>query len=800
MGLATHLELDTVIGDDFKVVGRLGEGGMGVVFETIQLTTGYRRALKVMHAPFAMDQRARERFEQEARIGAQVLSDHVVQVVAAGIDERSAMPWLAMELLEGQDLEQYIRAHGPMSLADTATIIGQVAHALAAAHDVGVVHRDVKPENVFLSVSRSVGIPFMVKMLDFGIAKLRSSARAATLAVGTPGYMAPEQTQASDEIGPAADIWSLGLLVFRMLTGAWFWRATCDDAGMALLWREMLVDPIPSASERAYELGLPELFPPGFDDWFAQCVDRDPAARFQHARAAGAALASVFAAAGVEVRASNQVLAGHEHLVSSAAARPSLLRSPPQVDRATSSPGSIRASRPGRTGSEPLVTLDNAALHSISTVPSVHISNHRVSFREDGERVVTAASHGDLLLEVSLAAGIKHFHACGGKARCSTCRVVVLEGRDSLSPRTAAEEAVASRRKWPATTRLACQARVHGPCTVRRLVIDSGDASLVDLRRTGEVVETRSTPATILVLRLDGIDTVLADGFPDDAIHVLERCLTSIEELLSDNGGRVVSFEGTSVIAAFEAGPEGVRRALRVGLRSVARIRRLNPYLLKHFGAQVETAAGLGVGTLVEGVAVSSSARGAVKLGAAVRQARQACNVAGSGMVLAPTELLADLDHELVTAEGPAGLRVVLDFAKSDVVYLVQSSFDRLATGGGNQVQRFAEAFYNELFEIHPDAIPVFEHTDMARQQKMLMDTLALAIRGLDDFAKIEQAVRELGERHVDYGASMRDYKMVGQALLTTLERFLGDAFTAEAELAWREVYSTLVRTMTEIC
>ncbi|HLT37165.1 MAG TPA: globin domain-containing protein, partial [Enhygromyxa sp.] len=273
--------------------------------------------------------------------------------------------------------------------------------------------------------------------------------------------------------------------------------------------------------------------------------------------------------------------------------------------------------------------------------------------------------------------------------------------------------------------------------------------------------------------------------------HVLERCMTPVEELLTDNGGRLIGFEGSSLIAAFEAGSDGVRRALRVGLRAVARIRRLNPLLLKHFGAQVETAAGLGSGILVDGTAISTSTRGQVLLGAAIRQARHACNLADNGQVLAHADLLAD--QELVTGSGPGQLRVVIDFAKSDVVYLVQSSFDRL----DGKAQAFAEAFYNELFEIHPAAIPAFEHTDMVRQQKMLMDTLTLAIRGLDDFAKIEAAVRELGERHVDYGATLKDYKFVGQALLTTLERFLGDAFTPEAELAWREVYSTLVRTMT---
>jgi hemoglobin-like flavoprotein/class 3 adenylate cyclase len=326
---------------------------------------------------------------------------------------------------------------------------------------------------------------------------------------------------------------------------------------------------------------------------------------------------------------------------------------------------------------------------------------------------------------------------------------------------------------------------------VRRLVVDPNDASMADMRRTTEGGASRSQPATALMLRLDGIDDVLADGFPDDAIHVLERCLAPLEELLADNGGRMAGFDGAAAIAAFEAGEDGVRRALRVALRASARIRRLNPYLLKHFGAQVSTAAGLGGGVLLEGKATTNSRAGQVLMGAAVRQARHACEHAARGQVLAPTALLDGQD--LIYAEAPEGLVLVHDFAKSDVVYLVQTSFDRLE----GQAGAFAEAFYDELFEIHPAAIPLFEHTDMQRQQKMLIDTLAIAVRGLDDFAKIEGAVRELGERHVDYGATLRDYKFVGQALLGTLGRFLGDSYTPEVELAWREVYSTLVRTMT---
>jgi ferredoxin/hemoglobin-like flavoprotein/tRNA A-37 threonylcarbamoyl transferase component Bud32 len=781
MTLLAQPKHDTIIGEDFKILRRIGEGGMGVVYAAIQLTTGHERAVKIMHSPFALDARARERFEQEARIGARIQSDHVVQVVAAGVHEASRTPWLAMEMLSGQDLERYLKTRGPLPLADSAVVIGQVVHALAAAHDVDVVHRDIKPENIFLSVSRVVGIPFMVKILDFGIAKLRSSVRSATVAVGTPAYMAPEQSQASDDIGPAADVWSLGLVVYRMLTGHQFWRASGEDATMPQLWRELLINPIPTASERAFEQGCEQLLPPGFDEWFAACLDREPSLRFQHARAAGVALDQVMRAVGI---------AGLSSLGSSQTPAPGLSAALHE-GRAMPQSGVTVAMA---TGFAPHLAFHVAADQQPTAPASMlGVPTHRVAFRERGERLITLAPEGATLLDVSLGAGIAHYHACGGNARCSTCRVVVVEGRDSLSPRTEAEQQIATRRKWPATTRLACQAQVLGPVTVQRMVIDPNDASLADLRRTTEGGATRSQPATVLVLRLDGIDAVLADGFPDDAIHMFERCLVPLEELLADNGGRMIGFDGTAAIASFDPGLDGVRRALRVALRVSARIRRLNPYLLKHFGAQVSTAAGLGGGMLLEGKASTAARAGLVLMGAAVRDARRACDYAARGQVLARSELLDGQD--LVFAEASAGLVAVLDFAKSDVVFLVQSSFDLLE----GQATAFATAFYDHLLELHPAAAPLFENVDMVRQKKMLMDTLALAVRGLDDFGKIAPAVRELGQRHVDYGATIRDYKFVGQALLDTLAQFLGDGFTPEAELAWREIYSTLVRTMTEL-
>lgn len=152
-----------------------------------QLSTGRRRALKVLHAQLNDDEGMRARFEREARVGARIESEHVVEVLAAGMDAESGLPWLVMELLEGEDLADHLARQGPLDHAHAGAIGAQLCHALAAAHSVGVVHRDLKPENVFLAKARRLGADFTVKVLDFDIAKIVADAKSRTTdAVGTP--------------------------------------------------------------------------------------------------------------------------------------------------------------------------------------------------------------------------------------------------------------------------------------------------------------------------------------------------------------------------------------------------------------------------------------------------------------------------------------------------------------------------------------------------------------------------------------------------------------------------------------
>jgi len=279
---------------DFRVVRKLTEGGMGAVYVVEQVSTGRERALKLMHPELVGDAALRAKFAQEARIGARVKSDHVVEVVAAGVDDETGTPYLAMELLEGEDLESRL-SRGPLSSDECYAILEQLCHAVAAAHASGIVHRDLKPENVFLRRARGASAAASVKVLDFGIAKVVEEARTSsnTGALGSPYWMAPEQTERSATITPATDVWAIGLIAFNVFAGRPFWRSANDGvSSLTAFMRELVLEPIPPASQRAADYGVAERMPPGFDAWLAKCVVREPSARFRDASEAWSALAS----------------------------------------------------------------------------------------------------------------------------------------------------------------------------------------------------------------------------------------------------------------------------------------------------------------------------------------------------------------------------------------------------------------------------------------------------------------------------------------------------------------------------
>ncbi len=268
----------------YRVVRRIAAGGMGAVFEVVHVETQRRRALKVMLPELLANRQLRERFQMEARITANVDTEYIVDVFDAGIDEATGMPFLVMELLNGEDLGKILEQSGPLSPAQVVSYLRQVASALDKTHAAGIIHRDLKPENLFLT-HREDGTP-RVKILDFGISKVVTEAQTggganATRGLGTPLYMAPEQVLAQT-MGPGTDMYALGLIAYTLLVGVSYWQREADTFDNPITFVvHTSRGATDSAVSRAALAG--HSFPPAFDVWFRRATHLDPASRFRTA-------------------------------------------------------------------------------------------------------------------------------------------------------------------------------------------------------------------------------------------------------------------------------------------------------------------------------------------------------------------------------------------------------------------------------------------------------------------------------------------------------------------------------------
>ena len=209
--------IGTQLGKTYQIIDKIDEGGMGVVYQVEHQTLHKRFAAKVLASGLAANPEALRRFEIEAHAASKLEHENIVNVTDYGVAE-DGRPYLVMELLKGKTLYQRL-LEGPLSLQETVAVIIPVCHALSAAHAEGFVHRDVKPENIFLT-QRPMG-RFGVKVLDFGITRFRAEDSRLTKlgqALGSPLYMAPE-TCRGEAIDHRADIYSVGVLIYQLICG-----------------------------------------------------------------------------------------------------------------------------------------------------------------------------------------------------------------------------------------------------------------------------------------------------------------------------------------------------------------------------------------------------------------------------------------------------------------------------------------------------------------------------------------------------------------------------------------------------
>jgi eukaryotic-like serine/threonine-protein kinase len=291
----------------YRLVTKLGQGGMGSVWRAEHLTLGIPVAVKLIDPSIAQSEEALARFRREAQAAAELRSAHVVQIIDYGVENNT--PYIAMELLEGESLADRLERVGRLSPAETVALLSQVARALTRAHQQHIIHRDLKPENIY--VVRE-GEDDVVKVLDFGIAKklglssTSSGVKTHTGAMlGTPYYMSPEQAKGHSGVDGRTDIWSLGIIAYECVTGV----RPFDRDTLASLLIAICTEPLPVPSQVAP-------VPVGFDAWFARVACRDLAERFQTANEAILSLREVCGVSGntqpLEITASSAITTANQ--------------------------------------------------------------------------------------------------------------------------------------------------------------------------------------------------------------------------------------------------------------------------------------------------------------------------------------------------------------------------------------------------------------------------------------------------------------------------------------------------------
>ncbi len=272
-----------VVAGRYALVSALARGGMGSIWIARCHNLDVDVTVKFMHPTLVQSSEARSRFEREARVAAHLDSQHVVQILDYGLEGET--PYIVMELLRGESLAACIKREGRLSVSTAARIVTQICTALRTAHKAGLVHRDLKPANIFLAHKDDEEV---IKVLDFGIVKATKigDAQADTasgILLGSVHYMSPEQMRNSRAVDQRSDLWSVGVILYRMVTGELPFPGT--DIGDVIV--RVCTDRSPPPSSVVPDLPAP------IDVFFERALAHDLAQRFQSAQELAKAFGAV---------------------------------------------------------------------------------------------------------------------------------------------------------------------------------------------------------------------------------------------------------------------------------------------------------------------------------------------------------------------------------------------------------------------------------------------------------------------------------------------------------------------------
>jgi serine/threonine-protein kinase len=265
--------IGAVIGERYRLLARIGMGGMGSVYKAEHVRMGKIVAVKLLHGDLSRDELMIRRFTREARAVSKLSNPHTVSVFDYG--QSDGLVYLVMEYLQGHDLGYVLRKTEKLGLDRTAKIVAQVSSSLMEAHQLGIIHRDLKPENLFVCASMNDGTAELVKVLDFGLAKVCEAREESIIdtqqgnLIGTPYYMSPEQIS-GENVDNRVDIYGLGAVVFRLLTG----KPPYQHDNPVVVLSKHLNEPVPRVSDLVPELKAA-------DAAVARALAKNPDERYQ---------------------------------------------------------------------------------------------------------------------------------------------------------------------------------------------------------------------------------------------------------------------------------------------------------------------------------------------------------------------------------------------------------------------------------------------------------------------------------------------------------------------------------------
>lgn len=423
---------------------------------------------------------------------------------------------------------------------------------------------------------------------------------------------------------------------------------------------------------------------------------------------------------------------------------------------------------------------------------------------EAGGEVPVAAPAGKTLLESALAAGVPLFNDCGGQARCTTCRVRVVEG--ALPMRTANEAEIARMLNWSDEIRLACQLQPANDLRVERLMRQDLQREKTTDTAVGERSEERHL--AVLFCDVNGFTEFAAQRMPYDVVHVMNRLFLRIGEAVLGNAGYIDKYLGDGLLALWGidggAPSDLILSAVRAALLMQHTVRELSAHLTPHFDANLSIRVGIHFGPAIIGRIGHPARQQLTAIGDTVNVASR---VESQNKELRTSLLITEECHahvrELVVVgddfktvlrgqSKPQRLYEITGLVNPDPVFIVQRQIHRVLLDG----QHFVDRFYRLFFEQAPELRRLFSATAMARQHELFLNQLVWSVRELRNLPGLLENLAQLGERHRVYGVRPEHFPIAAGALLGALEETLGAEFDVEARAAWSNAIQSLAAAM----